>query len=202
MSSLDRLQSIGSRVLAAGAVIAAALMSASCTQKMNVEPKYTPMAAGDFFRNGQSARPVVEGTVARGESHTDTLRYEGMVDGTWADSFPFPVTAQVMQRGHERYDIFCSPCHGLLGDGQGMVVRRGLRGPVSFHDQRFLKYPVGYFFAVITHGRGAMYPYASRIPVDDRWAIIAYIRALQLSQNASARDVPASQLAMLSESRP
>jgi mono/diheme cytochrome c family protein len=169
---------------------------------MDVEPKYRPLAASDFFPDGQSARPAVEGTVARGESHTDTLRYEGIVDGTWADSFPFPVSAQVMRRGRERFDIFCAPCHGRLGDGQGVVVRRGLRGPVSFHEPRFLRYPAGYFFAVITRGRGAMYPYASRIPVDDRWAIIAYIRALQLSQNASARDVPAGQMARLSETQP
>jgi mono/diheme cytochrome c family protein len=174
----------------------------SCAQRMDVEPKYTPLAASDFFRDGQSARPAVAGTVARGEARVDPLLNEGRAEGLWADSFPFPITKQVMERGQQRYEIYCSPCHGLLGDGQGMVVRRGLQGPVSFHDKRFLEYPAGYFFNVITYGRGAMYPYAARIAVNDRWAIVVYVRALQLSRSARLGDVPPDRLKKLEEQKP
>ena len=162
----------------------------SCVQKMNTEPKYKPLAESDFFTDGQSARPLVAGTVARGHLHEDEFLDEGKVNGRWVDSFPFPITREVLERGRQRFNIFCSPCHGELGDGQGMIVKRGLRGPVSFHEKRFLEYPTGYFFNVITNGRGAMYPYGYRIPVNDRWAIIAYIRALQFSQNATLADMP------------
>jgi mono/diheme cytochrome c family protein len=158
---------------------------------MNVQPKQEPLVESDFFTDGQSARPFVEGTVARGHLEEDEFLYQGKVDGQWADSFPFPITRDVLERGRQRFNIFCSPCHGELGDGQGMIVQRGLQGPVSFHEQRFLNYPTGYFFNVITNGRGAMYPYGYRVPVDDRWAIIAYIRTLQFSQNATVADVPA-----------
>jgi hypothetical protein len=176
--------------LASVALLVPVLLLTACAQKMNVQPRYSPMAASDFFPDGASARPLVEGTVARGQLQEDSFLYKGRVDGRWVDSFPFPVTRRVLERGRERYVIFCSPCHGALGNGDGMVVQRGLRGPVSFHEKRFLSYPVGYFFDVITNGRGAMYPYGYRIPVTDRWAIIAYIRALQFSQDATLADVP------------
>ncbi len=182
--------SAGGGALAAAAVLA---LTHGCAQKMDVQPRQSAMSTSDFFRDGSSARPLVDGTVARGQLRDDPFLYTGQVNGVWVDSFPFPVTNQVVVRGRQRYNIFCSPCHGELGDGDGMVVRRGFRGPVSFHDKRFLGYPVGYFFGVITNGRGAMYPYGYRIPVNDRWAIVAYIRALQLSQSASLSDVPGAE---------
>jgi mono/diheme cytochrome c family protein len=150
------------------------------------------MSASEFFRDGSSARPLVDGTVARGQLRDDSFLYTGQLSGAWVDSFPFPITKEVLSRGQQRFNIFCSPCHGELGDGKGMIVQRGLRGPVSFHDKRFAGYPAGYFFSVITNGRGAMYPYGARVSVNDRWAIVAYIRALQLSQGASLADVPAA----------
>lgn len=183
----------------AGIAVLTALLLTGCAQKMDVAPRYSPLSAASFFGDGQSARPIVEGTIPRGGARADGFLYEGRVGGVWVDSFPFPVTAQVMRRGRERFEIFCAPCHGRAGDGQGVVVQRGLRGPVSFHEKRFIEYPAGYFFDVITHGRGAMYPYASRIPVADRWAIVAYLRALQLSANATAGDVPPDQLQRLEE---
>ncbi len=165
-------------------------MTAGCTQKMANEPRYDPLAPSDFFSDGMSARPVVPDTVAQGQLHSDQLLYAGKVDGKDATVFPFPVTRQVLDRGRERYHIFCAPCHGTLGNGDGVVVRRGMRGPPSYHTDKLREAPAGHFFDVITNGFGAMASYGSRIPAPDRWAIIAYVRALQLSQNATLADVP------------
>ena len=151
----------------------------------------TPTTPAPSSRTGQSARPLVAGTVARGELRADRHRFAGKTkDLKPVDTFPFPVDGPVLDRGQERYMIFCSPCHGAVGDGQGMIVQRGFSPPPSFHTDRLRKEPVGHYFHVITNGYGAMYPYASRIPPDDRWAIIAYVRALQLSQNAKLDDLP------------
>jgi len=160
---------------------------------MHDQPKYIPLRESTFFADAQSARPLVEGTVARGHLDDDPLLYTGKAGGADATMFPFPIDATAMARGQERYDIYCSPCHGRTGAGDGMVVRRGYRHPPSYHDDRLRSAPVGHFFDVITNGFGAMPDYAAQIRAEDRWAIIAYIRALQLSEHATVNDVPAGE---------
>jgi hypothetical protein len=166
------------------------LLLAGCQQKMADQPRYEPLAKSDFFSDERSARPLVEGTVARGDLRSDSVLYTGKINGKLTETLPFPVTKNVLLRGQERFDIFCSPCHDRIGTGQGMVVKRGLRAPPSFHIDRMRMAPAGHFFDVITHGFGIMADYATQISAKDRWAIIAYIRALQLSQNAKLADVP------------
>jgi len=168
-----------------------------CRQDMHDQPRYKPLASSSFFGDHRSARPLVEGTVARGQLRDDAHLYEGKIDGQLADSFPFPVTAEVLARGRERFDIYCAPCHSRIGDGNGMVVQRGYRQAQSLHIERLRNERVGYFFDVITRGFGAMPDYASQIPVRDRWAIVAYGRALQLSQSATLAEVPAARRAEL-----
>jgi len=157
---------------------------------MHDQPKYIPLRESTFFGDDRSARPLVPGTVARGHLRDDALLYTGKVSGADATMFPFAVDATVMARGHERFDIYCSPCHGRTGQGDGMVVRRGFRRPPTFHQDRLRQAPVGQLFDVITNGFGAMPDYATQIRAEDRWAIIAYVRALQLSEHATAADVP------------
>jgi len=171
----------------------ATLALAGCRQDMHDQPRFKPLARNDFFPDLRSARPQVEGTVARGQWREDTYFYSGKVGSQPGDAIPFPVTQEVLARGQERFNIFCSPCHSRLGDGNGMIVQRGFRPPPSFHTERLRKAPLGYFYGVITNGFGAMPEYASQIPPRDRWDIVAYIRALQLSQNAGTADVPAGQ---------
>jgi mono/diheme cytochrome c family protein len=171
-------------------MIALALVAGACRQDMHDQPKYKPLAASAFFADGKAARPPVQGTVARGHLHAEDAFYTGRVRGEPVAAFPLPVSRQLIERGRERYTVFCSPCHGALGDGQGMVVRRGFRQPPSFHVDRLRQAPPGHYFDVITNGFGAMASYASRVPPEDRWAIIAYVRALQLSQRAGLEDVP------------
>jgi mono/diheme cytochrome c family protein len=172
---------------AAFLVLAAAVLSATaCRQDMHNQPKYKPFAATTFFDDGRSERPTIDDTVARGQLHLDEARYTGKVNGKDINYFPIQITHADLERGQERFNIYCSPCHGRLGNGHGMVVARGLRQPPSYHDPRLVDAPVGHFFDVMTNGYGAMYSYASRVAVDDRWRIAAYIRALQLSQNAPA----------------
>lgn len=153
---------------------------------MHNQPRYKPFAATDFFGDGRSERPTIEDTVARGQLHIDEARYTGKQNGKDISFFPIQITEADVQRGHERFNIYCSPCHGLAGNGHGMIVSRGLRQPPSYYDDRLMNAPVGHFFDVMTNGYGAMYSYASRVAVDDRWRIASYIRALQLSQNAPA----------------
>jgi mono/diheme cytochrome c family protein len=160
---------------------------------MHVQPKYMPDDPSSFFQDGRSDRPEVPGTVARGHLRTDELLYTGRVNGVLADQFPFPVTREVLERGRERFNIYCTPCHDYTGSGQGMIVRRGFQPPPSYHSDRLRKAPAGHFFEVMTNGYGAMYSYAGRITPEDRWAIVAYIRALQLSQHATMDDVPPEQ---------
>jgi mono/diheme cytochrome c family protein len=181
-----------SLLLRALGIVAVSLALAGCRQDMHDAPRYEPLEANTFFANGSASRMLVANTVARGMLREDTHLNEGKVDGRLATTFPMPITADVMARGQERFNVFCSPCHGRTGSGNGMVVQRGFRAPPSYHEDRLRNAPVGYFFDVMTNGFGAMQDYASQVPVADRWAIAAYIRALQLSQRATVADVPAN----------
>ena len=163
----------------------------ACRRDMHDQPKYIPLRQSAFFGDERSARPIVAGTVARGMLHADPLLYSGKANGQDTTIFPFPIDAAVMARGQERFNIFCSPCHGRAGLGDGMIVRRGFRRPPTFHQDRLRNAPVGQLFDVISNGFGAMPDYAGQIAVADRWAIIAYVRALQLSEHATLADVPA-----------
>jgi mono/diheme cytochrome c family protein len=165
-------------------------MITGCRQDMHDQPKYVPLRQSTFFNDARSARPVVEGTVARGQLRDDELLYTGKVEGEDATLFPMRVDATLMARGQQRFNIYCAPCHGRTGQGDGMVVRRGYRRPPSMHQDRLRNAPVGHFFDVMTNGFGAMPDYASQIRAEDRWAITAYIRALQLSEHATMADVP------------
>jgi hypothetical protein len=176
------------------ALLVLASLSSACRLDMHVQPRYNPLARSDFFPDQRSARPLIEGTVARGQLHQDTYFYSGKVGPNPGDVMPFPVTMRVLERGRERFNIFCAPCHSRLGDGNGFVPSRGFsRKPPSFHIARLENAPLGYFFDVITNGFGIMPDYGSQIPPEDRWDIVAYVRALQLSQNATLADVPAGQ---------
>lgn len=186
-----------SRLFLFGTSFAALVALAGCRQDMHNQPRYKPFAATDFFGDGRSARPVVEGSVARGQLRVDRVRYTGKDNGTDITYFPFPLTMADLLRGQERFNIFCSPCHSRVGDGNGMVVRRGFHQAASYHTDKLIHAPVGHFFDVITNGFGAMPSYASRIEPDDRWRIAAYIRVLQLSENARITDVPTDQRATL-----
>lgn len=170
---------------------------AGCRQDMHNQPRYKPFPATDFFGDGRSARPEVEGTVARGHLRIDQARYTAKMNEADVTEFPFPITRADLVRGQERFNIYCSPCHSRIGDGNGMVVRRGFRQAASYHTDKLIKAPVGHFFDVMTNGFGAMPSYASRVEPDDRWRIAAYIRVLQLSENATIDDVPADQRAAL-----
>lgn len=174
-------------------VIACAAALAACRQDMHDQPRYKPLAATDFFGDGRSARPEVEGTVARGHLRIDSVRYTGKLGDQEVDEFPFPITRADLLRGQARYNIYCSPCHSRIGDGNGMIVLRGFHQAASYHSEKLMKAPVGHFFDVMTNGFGAMPSYASRVEPDDRWRIAAYIRVLQLSQAAKIEDVPAEQ---------
>jgi hypothetical protein len=160
---------------------------------MHDQPRFKPLAKSDFYSDLRSARPPVEGTVARGQLHEDTYLYTGKIGNSPGDYMPFAVTQDVLARGRERFNIYCAPCHSRLGDGNGMIVQRGFRRPPSYHSERLRKAPLGYFFDVMTNGFGAMPEYASQIPPRDRWNIVAYIRALQLSQDATSAELPAGQ---------
>jgi mono/diheme cytochrome c family protein len=163
--------------------------AAACRQDMHDQPKYVPLRESTFFGDARSARPPVAGTIARGQLRDDPILVTGKQNGADVDAFPFPITDRVMRRGQERFDIYCSPCHGRTGQGDGMIVERGYRRPPTYHQDRLRSAPVGHFFDVITNGFGAMPDYAAQVHVEDRWAIAAYIRALQLSQHAAVADV-------------
>jgi mono/diheme cytochrome c family protein len=169
---------------------AALVLFAGCyRQQMAAQPKYDPLEPSDFFADGMAARPRVAGTVARGELVGNDFLNTGKIGSADGDGLPFPATPALLSRGQERFDIYCSECHGRLGNGDGMIPRRGFRRPPSYHTPTLRAAATGHFFDVITNGFGAMPPYGTMIPRDDRWAIIAYIRALQLSQNATIDDV-------------
>ena len=159
---------------------------------MAEQPRYDPLESSGLWDDGQSARPLVEGTVARGELRDDEQFYSGGSGTSVAVEFPFTITMEVLRRGQERFNIFCAPCHDRTGSGSGMIVQRGYSRPPSYHTDILRRQPVGHFFRVISQGFGAMPSFAAQIPAADRWAIIAYIRALQQSQNARLADVPES----------
>jgi mono/diheme cytochrome c family protein len=161
-----------------------------CRQDMHNQPKYRGLRASTFFADGSSARPLVEGTVARGTLQEDEAFFTGKIDKATVKDLPFAVDEALLNRGQERFNIYCTPCHGKTGTGNGMAVQRGFRQPPSFHIDRLRQADAGYFFDVITNGFGVMPDYRVQVAPRDRWAIVAYIRALQLSQHAAAADVP------------
>ena len=181
------------------AAVALSLAAAvGCRQDMHDQPKYIPLRPSSFFDDGRSARPLPAGTVARGHLDENTAFYTGKTpDGKYVDGFPFPLTKEVLMRGQQRYNIYCTPCHDRTGSGHGMVVRRGFRPPPSYHIDRLRQVPNGYIFDVITNGIGAMQDYSAQVNPADRWAIIAYERALQLSEDAALNDVPVADRAQL-----
>ena len=172
------------------AIVVLALAGAACRQDMHDAPRVEPYEATDAFADGRGNRPLVEGTVARGWLNADEHLTTGKLGGVPVDEFPSPVTREVLERGRQRYNAFCTPCHGTTGMGNGMVVQRGFKAPPSFHDDRLRSSPAGHYFDVMTNGFGVMQDYRSQVTVADRWAIAAYIRALQLSQRATLADVP------------
>lgn len=186
------------RLIGASALL---LTVGACRQDMHDQPKYRGLRGSDFFANGQSARPLIANTVARGHLNEDRLLMTGKDGASDTTVFPFPVTEQVMARGQERFNIYCSPCHGQTGMGDGMIVRRGFRRPPSFSEERLRTAAVGHFYDVITNGLGVMPDYQTQVPVNDRWAIVAYVRALQLSAYAPLDVVPAADRGKLDENR-
>jgi hypothetical protein len=167
------------------------LFALGCRQDMHDEPKFFPQRGTTFYPDGRSVRPQVENTVARNQLHADTYFYSGLVDGKEGNTMPFPVTMKVLERGQERYNIYCTPCHSRVGNGEGMIVQRGYAHAGDFHTDRLETAPLGHFFHVISDGYGAMPEYSAQIAPVDRWAIVAYIKALQLSQKATQADVAA-----------
>lgn len=185
-----RVQRFGMRQSPSVLLTAAVIMMAGCRQDMQDQPKFVPQRGTTFFADGRSVRPQVENTVARSQMHTDDYFYTGIQDGKEGDGLPIQLTSAVMQRGQERYNIYCSPCHSRVGNGAGMIVQRGYRPAGNYSQPFLLNAPLGHFFAVMTYGYGAMPDYAAQLSPEDRWAVAAYIRALQLSQNAKLSDVP------------
>ena len=176
--------------------LAAMLLAAGCRQDMHNEPKMIPQRGSAFFPDHRSARPQVANTVARGQLHADSYFYTGLATGPNGykqeqDLMPFPVTMTVLRRGQERFNVYCTPCHSRVGNGLGEIVMRGYKPAANFHDQVRLSQPVSHYFYVMTHGYGAMPDYSAQLTPADRWAVAAYIRALQLSQAATVQDVPA-----------
>ena len=173
------------KLLAAACCLVAA---AGCRQDMHNQPKYRPLRASTLFADGMSARPAVEGTVPRGALNADEALFTGKEYGVTVTEMPFAITAADLDRGQQRYNIFCAPCHDQSGNGRGMVVQRGYRQPPSFHIDRMKQAAPGYMFDVITNGFGAMPDYKAQIDARDRWRIVAYVKALQMSPGAAAAD--------------
>ena len=189
------------RSAASQLVVALCLLAAvsGCRQDMHDQPKYRPLRASAFFENTSSARPLVEGTIARGTLQTDAAFFTGKNGAMLVSELPFPVTQAVLDRGQERYNIYCTPCHDGTGSGNGLVVQRGFPKPQTYHSDRLRQTEAGYFFDVITNGFGRMPDYRAQITPRDRWNIVAYIRALQLSQHAAPSDVPDAERAKLGQ---
>lgn len=176
-----------------------ASLAIGCRQDMHDQPRFEPMEVNDFFADGRASRPNVSGTVARGELRADAHFYEGKVNGELAAALPFPLTREIVERGQQRYDIYCSPCHGRVGDGKGTVAQRGFEDPppTSYHIERLRSAPLGHFYDVITNGSGRMLSFNDRVKPRDRWAIASYIRALQISQAVSMDELPQAVVAEL-----
>lgn len=178
-----------SRTLSLSAV-AALVLAAGCRQDMHNQPKFVPQRGTEFFADGRSARDQVLHTVARGQQDEADFFHTGLENGKEVDALPFPATLAVLERGQEEFNVYCTPCHSRVGNGAGMIVQRGYKPAGNFHDAKRLAEPLSHYFYVITNGYGAMPSYAEQVPAADRWAVAAYIRALQLSQNAKQTDVP------------
>lgn len=185
-----------------GCVLFSAAALAGCRQDMHDAPRYEVYEASATFPDGRASRNLPMGTVPRGWLREDEALYTGRVNGEFVEAFPLAISHADLKRGQERFNIFCTPCHGRLGDGHGMVVQRGLRQAASYHQDRLRQERVGYLFDVVTNGFGAMQSYAEQVPVRDRWLIVAYIRALQLSQNATLDDVPPERRGQMAEAPP
>lgn len=168
-----------------------------CRRDMQDQPRYKPLAASRFFADSRSARPVPAGTIARDELNDTDVFHTGISSGVFTAEFPVPITKKLLLRGQQRYNVFCTPCHGFLGDGNGMIAKRGFKWPANLHTDRLRNAPPGYLFQVVSNGYGAMPAYDHQIPPHDRWAILAYVRALQLSRNATLADVPAERRGQL-----
>jgi cytochrome c553 len=192
---------MNSQILTPALCVILPLLLAGCRRDMFHQPISKPLESSDFFQdNHMASRPLPEHTVAQGHLHDDTALFTGMSGTNLVDEFPFPINREVILRGRERYDIYCAPCHGRTGEGNGMIVQRGFPPPPSYHIERLRQAPVGHFFDVITRGYGMMYPYASRVSPGDRWAIAAYIRVLQKSRSAKLSDLsPGEQAALESK---
>ncbi len=183
------------RRVAAAAAFAALLLAAGCRQDMQNQPKLIPQRGSEMFADHRGARPQVVNTVARGQLREDSYFYTGVVQGANGyreekNELPFPVTVEVLKRGQERFNIYCTPCHSRVGNGLGAIVERGYKQAANLHDQVRLAQPISHYFYVMTHGYGAMPDYSAQLAPVDRWAVAAYIRALQLSQSATEKDVP------------
>ncbi|MEZ5331826.1 MAG: cytochrome c [Thermoanaerobaculia bacterium] len=175
------------------------LALAACRQDMHDAPKYEPLEESRFFADGQASRPLIAGTVARGHLRDDDRLYRGVgSDGSFVTELPVEVDRDLLLRGRQRFEIYCSPCHGRTGDGRGMIVQRGFKSPQTFHQDRVRNMPVGYYFDVMTNGFGQMSSYASQVPVEDRWAIAAWVQTLQLARHAPAQRLSAEERARLS----
>jgi mono/diheme cytochrome c family protein len=179
----------------------AILLLGACRQDMHDQPRYDPFERSAFFDDRRAARPLVPGTVVRGHLDEDDALFRGLAGTAPVEAVPLPISPQLLARGRERYDIYCSPCHDRVGTGGGMIVQRGFKRPASLHDARLRESPAGYFFHVISNGFGVMSGYAAQILVADRWAIVAYIRALQLSQHATLADLADEERARLEQQR-
>ncbi len=188
------------RLAALAGSLSLLLLVSGCRQDMQNQPKFFPQRGTTFYADGRSVRPQVEHTVARNQMDEDTYFYTGVQNGKEGDGLPIPLNAATMERGQERYNIYCTPCHSRVGNGEGMIVQRGYRPAGDFHTDRLRNAPLGHFFAVMTNGYGAMPDYSAQLTPADRWAVAAYIRALQLSQNATRSDVvPGAQVEDLHE---
>jgi mono/diheme cytochrome c family protein len=178
-------------------LLIAIIATAACRQDMHDQPRYKAFAQSTFFADGRAVRPHVADTVARGQLQDDSVLYTGKVGAAFSDVLPMPLDRALLERGKQRYEIYCTPCHGQTGAGDGMIVQRGFRKAASFHTDRLRAQPVGYLFDVMTNGFGVMPDYSFQVKVEDRWAIAAYVRVLQQSQHARLADVPAAERALL-----
>ncbi len=171
-------------------LLASALALTGCQQRMGDAPYYQPLEQNELFADGRASRPLEPGTVSRGDLRDDDALYTGKLDGQLVEEFPISITEEVIARGHDRFNIYCAPCHSKLGDGNGMIVQRGIPSPPSFMDDRLTTAPVGHFYDVITNGYGRMYSLNQQLPVRDRWAIVSYVRVLQTAGRGTLADVP------------
>ena len=184
-----------------GILLIGTLSLLGCRQDMHDQPRYRLNAASDFWSDRRAARPAIKGTVPRNMNKSANPGYwTGEAGGKLVEVLPVPLTKALLERGRDRFQIYCSPCHGLSGYGDGIIVTRGLKNPPSYHTEALRDQPIGHFFTVMTKGSGSMASYAARIPVDDRWAIAAYVRALQQSQNVKIADLNQDEITKVNQS--